>query len=358
MASRLASWFERAMLPLGVVALGVLVWSAGTENVLGTLRRVGVVWFVAVILQEIVAHALNTLGLLVCLPHDRERLPFWRTFAARLAGEGVNATMPTATIGGELLKISLLARDIPPERVTAGVTAAYATQTLGQMLFTAFALPFALDGFAFPHVPPLVTRLVFGVCVGGGTIFAYLAASVLRTGAFARMHWALRKVGLGTEGSSAHATSNKIDEAARAAHGASPGSFAASTLSFLAGWCWGMVEVAMILSASGYVEEVTFLNCLAIESLSSFIDALCLFVPGQIGTSEGGLAAITYGLGIGADAGITIGLVRRGRRLAWAGLGIACLAWFRRTGAASPAPAPAAPPPSGPIAPEPFSVSR
>lgn len=188
------------MLPLGVVALGVLIWSAGFESILALLSKVGIVWFLVVVVQEIVAHGANTMGLLVCLPRDRASLPFWRTFAVRLAGEGVNSAVPTATIGGELLKISLLTRDVPSDRVTAGVTAAYATQTLGQMFFTAFALPFVLSDLAFPHVPPLALRVGAGVFVAGGLLFAYFAASVLRTGAFAYLHRALRLVGLGKEG--------------------------------------------------------------------------------------------------------------------------------------------------------------
>jgi hypothetical protein len=325
---RAVTWLERAMLPLGVLALGVLVWGAGTDNVLGIVERVGLLWFGIVIAQELVAHAANTFGLIVCMPRDRASLPFWRTFAARLAGEGVNATMPTATIGGELLKISLLARRVPTERVTAGVTAAYATQALAQMLFTALALPLALPALELPHVPQIALRLMAGVFVLGGLAFTYWMASVLRSGAFGRVHGLLRKVGLGREGSDAHSASERIDAAARTAHFENPRAFVASVLWFFFGWAWGAVEVAIILHAIG--EKVDWPACFAIESLSAFIDALCLFVPGQIGTREGGLAAITFGIGLGADVGIAIGLVRRGRTLAWAALGLVCLAWFRR----------------------------
>jgi hypothetical protein len=325
MASRLASFFERALLPIGLVGLGVLIWGAGADNVIEKTRLVGW-WFLVVIAQEFVCHVTNTFGLLVCMPADRARLSFWRTFAARQAGEGVNATMPTATIGGELLKISLLARSVPAERVTAGVTAAYATQALAQMLFTAFALPLALPALDLPFS----LRILFAIFVLGGVVATYWFAGVLRQGAaFGRAHGFLRKVGLGREGSRAHETSERIDDAAKAAHGASPNAFAASVLWFLFGWFWGIVEVALILHACGY--EVNFASCLAIESLSAFIDAVFFFVPGQLATREGGLAAITFGLGLGAEVGVAIGLVRRGRALAWAAIGFLCLGWFRHT---------------------------
>jgi uncharacterized membrane protein YbhN (UPF0104 family) len=327
------------MLPLGILALVFLIWSAGTEHVVAMLNQVGIVWFLVVVAQAIVAHAANTQGLIVCMPRDRASLPFWRTFAARLAGEGVNATMPTATIGGELLKISLLARTVPAERVTAGVTAAYATQALAQMLFTAYGLPFGLDGFGFPHMPSSLLRGLTVVFVGGGVAFTYWASAVLRSGAFSKAHGLLRKVGLGREGSSAHAASERIDDAARSAHGESPRAFAASVTWFLVGWAWGVVEVALILRACGF--DFTVADCIAIESLSAYFDSLCLFVPGQIGTRESGLAAITFGLGLGSDAGLAVGLVRRGRHLAWAGFGLLCLAWLRRAEKPEPVAVPA-----------------
>src|SRR5581483_6243409 len=152
-ASRVALIFEAALLPLGIAALGVLIWRIGPEERAEILRLLALIqwWFVAIVLQEIIAHAANTAGLLACLPLDRRALGFWYAFSARLAGEGVNATMPTATVGGELLKISLLSRRAPTERVTAGISAAYASQAVAQMLFTTLALPLALPALELPR---------------------------------------------------------------------------------------------------------------------------------------------------------------------------------------------------------------
>jgi predicted MFS family arabinose efflux permease len=59
-----------------------------------------------------------------------------------------------------------------------------------------------------------------------------------------------------------------------------------------------------------------------------------------MGTRELGLTGITQALGLGAPIGISLGLVRRGRVLLWAAVGLLCLAWFRRTATEEKAPDP------------------
>jgi uncharacterized membrane protein YbhN (UPF0104 family) len=97
---------------------------------------------------------------------------------------------------------------------------------------------------------------------------------------------------------------------------------------FFIAWAWGTLEVALILHACGH--GVDFAQCLAIESLAAFVDAVFFFVPGQLGTREGGLVGIAYCLGLDKIVGLKIGLVRRCRVLVWAAIGLLCLAWFRR----------------------------
>ncbi|UPT75927.1 MAG: hypothetical protein M0D55_09805 [Elusimicrobiota bacterium] len=45
-------------------------------------------------------------------------------------------------------------------------------------------------------------------------------------------------------------------------------------------------------------------------------------VPAKIGTQEGGKAVIFKGLGLGAELGFTVGLIRHVRELVWAGAGL------------------------------------
>jgi uncharacterized protein (TIRG00374 family) len=332
-APRLVRAAETALIPLGIAAIAVLVWQIGPDERSELVSLVSLVkwWFLAIVLQEAVAHGLNTLGLLACLPLDRKKIGFAYAFGARLAGEGMNATMPTATVGGELLKISLLSRRAAPNRVTAGVSSAYASQTLAQMLFTALALPLSLPAL---HLRAELKWAV-AVFVLGGLVAAYAMVSATRSGVFAKIHGVFQWAGIGKEGSTTHKATASIDDAARDASSADPHGFALAILYFFLAWLWGVVEVGLTFHACG--KQVDLVQCLAIESLSSYVDSVCFFVPGQMGTRELGLVGILGALGLDAPMGISLGLVRRARVLAWAVLGLACLARLRRSGDLAPA---------------------
>ncbi len=330
MASKIARRFETALLPLGVLALGILIWKIGPEERAQLVALMTDVrwWFLVIIVQAVVANAANTAGLLACLPLDRASLGFLYTFAARLAGEGVNATMPTATVGGELLKIALLTKRAPAERVTAGIGAAYANQALAQMLFSFVMLPIALPRLDLPAS----VKGVIVLFVTGGVVATWILASVTRKGSFEKIHGLFRLIGLGKAGSRTHAATTAIDGAAKEAQSADPRGFVLSVLAFFFAWVFGVVEVALCFYACG--RPVDLVQCTAIESLSTFVDAVFFFVPGQMGTRELGLVGIMRAMGVDDVMGISLGLIRRIRVLAWAALGMGCLAVLRRAGVA------------------------
>ena len=104
---------------------------------------------------------------------------------------------------------------------------------------------------------------------------------------------------------------------------------AAAALALLASTLWSAVEVGLVRYALTGERDVV--GALAIASLSAFVDAVFFFVPGQVGTREGGLAAITALFGLGSSLGITIALVRRVTQVAWALLGYVFFAWLQRS---------------------------
>jgi hypothetical protein len=76
------------------------------------------------------------------------------------------------------------------------------------------------------------------------------------------------------------------------------------------------------------------------------IDGILFFVPAKVGTQEGGKVVLFAALGLSPARGLTVGVVRRIRELAYAGLGLAALGWLT----ARPAPLSARPSPRPPPA--------
>ena len=67
---------------------------------------------------------------------------------------------------------------------------------------------------------------------------------------------------------------------------------------------------------------------LAVETGSVIIDGILFVVPAKVGTQEGGKVLLFSTLGLDPARGLTVGVVRRIRELAYAGLGLGVLAWL------------------------------
>jgi hypothetical protein len=96
-----------------------------------------------------------------------------------------------------------------------------------------------------------------------------------------------------------------------------------SCLWFLLGWALGAVEIALMLWLLGV--DVTVTRALTIEALSVGLDGLLFFVPAKLGTQEGGKVLIFTALGLDPGLGLTVGVLRRIRELAWAFAGLAII---------------------------------
>jgi hypothetical protein len=98
---------------------------------------------------------------------------------------------------------------------------------------------------------------------------------------------------------------------------------AGSLACFVAGWSVGAAEIYLILIWLG--APVDWQTALALETGSVLIDGILFFVPGKLGTQEGGKVVLFAALGLNPARGLTVGVVRRIRELAYAGLGLAAL---------------------------------
>jgi uncharacterized membrane protein YbhN (UPF0104 family) len=118
---------------------------------------------------------------------------------------------------------------------------------------------------------------------------------------------------------------------------------------FVAGWTVGALEIYLILRAIGVA--VGWKMALALETGAVLIDGILFFVPGKVGTQEGGKVVLFAALGLDPVRGLTVGVVRRIRELAYAVLGLLALGWVStRAGAGSvlrPTPASSGGPPIG-----------
>ena len=99
--------FHTFSLILGFILLVVLIRSIGLKGLWQDLTLVG--WgLLPLILIEGVADIFHTIGWRYCLSAPHRTLSFFRLFRIRMAGGAINYLTPTAALGGEVTKGTLL----------------------------------------------------------------------------------------------------------------------------------------------------------------------------------------------------------------------------------------------------------
>ncbi len=221
--------------------------------------------------------------------------------------EAVNALLPVAQIGGELVGARLMGfRGVALSKAGASVTLDLTFEMLSQIVFT-------LLGLAL-----LVSRAYDAAVVqwaAAGVAAASLAAggfvAVQRFGAFRLLETGLLRLadrqgwrGLGDVAG--------LHEAILTLY-RSPRRLWSSGLNHLMSWVLGGLEVMVAFKVLGL--DVDFRDCLIIESMSQAARAVGFAVPGALGIQEGGTILVCGLLGIPPQAALQLSLLKRIREV-------------------------------------------
>ena len=315
-----ASWVEIVLFFAGSGLLALLIRRIGVTTIAAALARLG---FALPLIVSVEAFAVlaNTLSWRCTIaPARRADVPFRRLLAARLVGDAVNYVIPGGA--GEIPKIRLLSRYIPMEPAIASVAMAKLTEGLALGLFAILGLIVAWPIFMTNAVSPLTIAAAAAVGVGLVAMCLIAAQAGLST-AVARL---LRRL-VAAQRDRVHigeGTASLDDERPPLRQG-----LAGSTVWHLVGWLVNVGELALACHFLGLRASLGVV--LAGEALGVLFDAMFFFVPMRIGAAEGGRMFVFRLLGFGADVGLTLGLVRRIRELAWTAAGLAIYPWVART---------------------------
>jgi uncharacterized protein (TIRG00374 family) len=336
----------KALRPLAVLA-GVLivvwlVWEIGIATLVHELRKLS--WRLPLILlPQVVTNLFKTEAWRLAFP--RRRPGFGLLFPVRLAGEAVNETTPTATMGGDALKAYLLVRAGAGVSLEEGfVSVVVAKTTLVASLAAFIGSAFVL---AWPFADVSRSMLVLL-----GLLSLYMAASTAgfawaqRRGMFRMGGRALAWIGLGER---VAVGAERLDADLRWYYRARrPQAAAVLGLSFV-GWATGALETWLMLFLLD--APVSLMTALIIEAGATGVRAIGFMIPGSIGVLEGGLVGIFAMLRLGSGTGLAFSVARRFREGVWILAGYVCLAVMRgpRTPAPAAGPEPVEPP-AGPPA--------
>ena len=311
----------------GFVGLALLISNIGLPVLFANLLQLG--WCLLIIVGiELLVDVFNTKGWWYTFsPRDR-MVPFGVLYAIRQAGAAINAVTPTATIGGEFVKVSLLQSYLPIPAGIVSVITAKLSLAFGQAFFVTIGLIVFLQRL---HVSsPIAFALVgtFVLTLLGCVLFLRFQRTGLFASGFRLAEWLRISPAIFF---SLRDKTELLDMKLAAFHAAHSMDFALSVLfHFLAQW-FGALQIYLLLRWLEIPADIW--TCCAIEALALLIDGALFFVPGKVGVQEGGKVLIFTALGYTAATGLTVGVALRLNQIIVTILGLLMLTMLQTTSA-------------------------
>jgi hypothetical protein len=305
----------------GLVAAGWLVAEIGVAALAAQLAQLS--WRLPLLLlPQLAVNTAQAAGWSYAFPDERP--PLILLLRIRLAGEAVNDTTPTGTLGGEALKAVLVARTTPGLTVQAGLLSVVVAKTALVAALAVFVSGGLAIAWAVVGAPPALLAVL-------AALAAFTSASSVGF-AWAQVHGLFRLGGralawLGV-GARAAGLAAGLDRDLRGFYGTRRWRLAASCALHLGGWAIGTLETWLALRFLG--APVSLATALVIEAGATGARAAGFLVPASLGVQEGGVVGVAALLGVGAEAGLAVAVVRRIREAVLIVAGYACLALARR----------------------------
>ena len=314
---------ETIFIVLGLLFYGWLVHSLGLHSVYHHLKLVG--WGLGLtIALEALARFANTLGWRVVIENCPTKLTLPKLFAARIAGEAVDYTTPSAQLGGQLVMALMVRRELPLAAGLASVVIASFAEAVGQIGFICGALLLSI------RLASSFTELFWPI-IAGLTITIGLAGALLyvqRKRPFFHLWKAAARLDLPSLATiEVGQASQEADEILDEFYRRERLRLLFSCLFYLFAWSLGPLEIYLLLGFLG--QKPTVEVALLTEALGLLIERATFMIPAKLVSQEGGKALILGMLGYPRGIGFAVGLLRRIKELVWVLFGLSSLGIYR-----------------------------
>jgi len=313
---RFPRWARALLTCSGLLLLIYLISRVGVAAVLTQLSRFGP-WFLVIVglgfawlfLQAWAWHAIQR-------AHFRP-VPLGRLFLVKIISDALNTLLPSANVGGDAARAFLIRGHVPLKEGLPGIIVDKTVEAFASALFLASGFLLSLLLLDLPNwmtVAAAVCLLVTGIGV-------VLLVTVQRKGALWTLNGVAKifpRAGRFAAGRERHI--RDLDANLRVLHGGLGGWTVAATALHFAARVLGAVEVLVIMNVLG--AALSALQALFISTGVTLINTAFFIVPGQFGVAESAHVLAVQTLGYSAALGLSLGIIRRIRKLATATVGL------------------------------------
>jgi putative membrane protein len=275
-------------------------------------------WAIAgvVIYHLVVPVLLDALAWWALFPKP-ERLSLWQLFWMRWIGESVSTLVPSAAVGGDVVRARLAAlRGAPIPTAAASVLVDITLGVFVQIGFTLLGLGLIVSvtghqGFIRPTL--------IGAVIGVLAIIGFYV--VQRLGMFRFIGKMISRLANADDWHSLVHSGQNLDEAIRRQYARRRGvigccAWTAASLVLGSGEIWIALHALSL--------HATVVNAVILQSMVLTIRSAVFPVPGALGVQEGGYVVIGNLLGIPGDAAFALSLIARVRELILGIPGLIC----------------------------------
>src|SRR5256885_566611 len=293
---------------VGAAIFTLLLIHEGAPQIIRAFTAAGWAILAVVVYHFCVPIFLDALAWWVLFPRN-ERPRLRQTFWMRWIGESVSTLVPSAAVGGDIVRARLAAIHGAPVAIAAGTV--LVDLTLGvftQAVFTLLGVVLLVEATGQRNiVKPTIIGTLIGVAAVGGFYF------VQRLGMFGFLARMIGKLANSPEWQSLVQSGETFDQTVRslyARRGALIGCCSWTILSLIlnSGEIWIALH-ALNLSAS-------VINAVILQSTILTVRNVGFAVPSGLGVQEGGYVLIGSLLGIDGPSALALSLIARVRELA------------------------------------------
>jgi uncharacterized protein (TIRG00374 family) len=307
--------FNTVLLVLGLAFLLYLIEKTGWRELWQQLRVLG--WGITLILlAEGLANLAHTVGWRHCIPSTS--LSLFHLFRMNMAGWAINYLTPTASVGGEVTRASLLAKRCDGTDAVSSVfldKLMTAVAHLGLVLLGALLLLWQVKLPLQLWLAMAITTAALAAGIGG--FFLLQARGTIGTAC----HWLLKnKVGKRFVQPAAENLS-RVDAVLKRFYRERPRDLVFAVLWHALGHSVALVHAWLFLTFVG--QPAPLLSVVTAACLALWFDLITFAVPINLGTLEASRIVALRVLGCQALMGMAFGMAIRAAQLFWACFGLA-----------------------------------
>lgn len=291
----------------GAALFTFLLIRQGASQVIAAFASAGW-WIAAVVIYHLaVPVLLDALAWSALFP-ESERLSLWQLFWMRWIGESVSTLVPSAAVGGDVVRARLAA--LHGASIPTASASVLVDVTLGvfvQIVFTLLGLDLIISATGHQGFvrPTLIASVIGILAIAGFYVVQHL-------GMFRFIGKIISKLANADDWHSLVHSGQILDEAIRSLYARRHGVIRCCLWTAVS-LILGSGEIWLALHALNL--QATIINALVLQSMVLTIRSAMFPVPGAIGVQEGGYVVIGSLLGIPGDAAFALSLIARVREL-------------------------------------------